>query len=175
MTSSWWEDLTQMLDEAAEHLAEHEPRAPATCHARLGWTARAIGEEEAAAEQWHPAQRLNFKVEKRRPKAALGLLAWQLITAPTWPAAVRLPAGAVARGAMKDWPYGRGSNGPAPVWRSLARMASQGRPTVGEAAVALRQARAGCGRSVGDRPRPAGAQRRAHRVLDITWLQGRCW
>jgi hypothetical protein len=47
-----------------------------------------------------PARRFELKVEERRPKAALELLAWQLLTAPTPPAAFRLPAGAVAKGAM---------------------------------------------------------------------------
>jgi len=52
MTSSWWEDLAQMLDETAEYVADDE-RSSAGYLSRAAWMGRAIGEEEAAAEQWH--------------------------------------------------------------------------------------------------------------------------
>ena len=52
MTPSWWENLAQMLEEAAEYLADHE-HSSAGYLSRAAWTAHVIAEEEAAAERWH--------------------------------------------------------------------------------------------------------------------------
>lgn len=49
MTAGWWGHLAEMLDEAAEHLADQE-RSTADYLARAAWMVQAISEEEAAGE-----------------------------------------------------------------------------------------------------------------------------
>ena len=47
MTAAWWEHLAELLDEAAEYLADHE-LSTADYLSRAAWMAHAISEEEAA-------------------------------------------------------------------------------------------------------------------------------
>ena len=56
MTAAWWEHLAELLDEAAEYLADHE-LSTAGYLSRAAWMARAIGEDEAAGEQWRQQSR----------------------------------------------------------------------------------------------------------------------
>ena len=50
MTAAWWGHLAEMLDEAAEYLADQE-RSTADYLSRAAWMVHAISEEEAADER----------------------------------------------------------------------------------------------------------------------------
>ena len=71
MTSSWWEDLAQRLDEAAEHFAGHK-RSGAGYLSRAAWTAHVIAEEEAAAERWHRHSGSSSKLRRGDPSRHWG-------------------------------------------------------------------------------------------------------
>ncbi len=79
MTAAWWEHLAELLDEAAEYLADHE-LSTAGYLSRAAWMARAIGEDEAAGEQWRQQFRAWWAYIAREvaagfPLTVLGILA----------------------------------------------------------------------------------------------------
>lgn len=49
MTPAWWDNLAELLDEAASYLADQE-RTTADYLTRAAWMAHAIAEEEAIGE-----------------------------------------------------------------------------------------------------------------------------